>query len=463
MSTPRRIQIDTNPEAGKLPPQAPEFEAAVLGAAIMFKEARVTAMAIVHPEALYVHAHQLIWKAIASLDQAGDPVDLLTVVQRLRQHDTLGMAGGVVYISELTNKVSSGAHVEYHCRIIMQQWARRELITIASETSHNAYDDQTDVFDAMERAEHRQLAMTQLITRKPAQSIGEVAREHVENLDKPPTPKHSTGIKALNDALGGGWGRDDLHIIAGRPAMGKTSAAFSMIYAACEEGHPTALFSLELGKEKTNARFVSIGTGIPIPVLLKGVFAPTQVKTIHEHLPKYSKMPLQVNFATGITLGEIRSEVARMVKHHGITAVYIDQLNWITPPKGEKDRVAALTRGLKMIAAEFHIPVIVLHQLSRSVTGRPDKRPELTDLRDSGAAEQDAQVVIFVHRAEYYNITEDEWGSTVGRGDLIIAKNSNGPTTNVRVRFDAYCARFRDENTTGDMFDQPKEDEDLPF
>lgn len=147
-----------------------------------------------------------------------------------------------------------------------------------------------------------------------------------------------------------------------------------------------------------------------------------------------------------------------MVKRHGITALYIDQLNWITPPKNAKDRVAEITRGLKHIANEFDIPVIVLHQLSRGVTGRPDKRPELTDLRDSGAAEQDAQVVIFVHRPEYYNITEDEHGTTVGRGDLIIAKNSNGPTESVRVRFDAYCARFRDNDS-----EPVAETDEMPF
>jgi replicative DNA helicase len=449
-------------EAGKAPPQAPEFEQAVLGAALMFKDARVNALAIVQPESFYVHAHRLIWEAVVGLDAKNEPVDILTVTQRMRQLGTLDVAGGPHYISKLTNNVAGSGHVEYHCRIILQQWARRELITIATGTCSMAYDDGSDVFDAIDQTEAKQLAMAQLITRRPAQSIGEVAREHVENLDKPVIPRHSTGIKALDEALAGGWGRGDLTIIAGRPAMGKTSAAFSMIYAACEAKHPTALFSLELGKEKTNARFVSMGTGIPIPVLLKGEFTPGQIKSIHEHLPKYSGMPLQVNFATGITLVEIRSEVARMVKHHGITAVYIDQLNWITPPKGEKDRVAALTRGLKMIANEFDIPVIVLHQLSRSVTGRPDKRPELTDLRDSGAAEQDAQVVIFVHRAEYYNILDDEYGSTVGRGDLIIAKNSNGPTTNVRVRFDAYCARFRDEATQADAFAGPT-DEPMPF
>ncbi len=443
-------------------PSAPEVERAVVGAVLLDRGAIIEVAGTLKPEHFHHASNRAVYQAAYDLHEEGHPVDTLTVLDRMRKSNTLHIVGGVYDLSKYSTEMASTAHIQHHAHIVMQYWVSREVVRISQESAREGMDPENDAFDVADLAERRIQTMIEQIARKTGEAIGEVAREHVENLDKPVIPRHSTGIKALDEALAGGWGRGDLTIIAGRPAMGKTSAAFSMIYAACEAKHPTALFSLELGKEKTNARFVSMGTGIPIPVLLKGEFTPGQIKSIHEHLPKYSGMPMQVNFATGITLGEIRSEVARMVKHHGITAVYIDQLNWITPPKGEKDRVAALTRGLKMIANEFDIPVIVLHQLSRSVTGRPDKRPELTDLRDSGAAEQDAQVVIFVHRAEYYNITEDEYGSTVGRGDLIIAKNSNGPTTNVRVRFDAYCARFRDDTSTGQSFAGPT-DEPMPF
>lgn len=444
-------------------PQAPEFEQAVLGVCLQFPEGRIEALSILRPECFYVAAHKMIFEAILSLDSAGEPVDVITVVQRLRQRGTLDIAGGAVYVSGLINGVSGSKHVEYHSRIIVQQWARREMIQIAGDTARSAYSDEADVFDVMADAETRHLAMAEQITRKPSETIEAVAKEHLESLNHPPVKRHSTGFRDLDKAIGGGWGSDDLIILAGRPAMGKTSAAFSMIYESCKAGHPTALFSLELGKEKMNARFVSIGTGIPIPVLLEGKLTTKQVQQVHEHFPGYSKMPLHCNFATGITIPEIRSQVARLKRRQGITAVYIDQLNWITAPKGEKDRVGAITRGLKHIAMEFQLPVIVLHQLSRGVTGRPDKRPELTDLRESGAAEQDAQLVVFVHRPEYYNITEDENGSTVGRGDLIIAKNSNGPTTSVRVRFDAYCARFRDNDAEGAGAPPTAEEEEIPF
>jgi replicative DNA helicase len=438
---------------------APEVERAVIGAVLMDRTAIVEVAGLLRPEHFHVGANRAVYQAAYDLHNEGHVVDSLTVLDRMRRTDTLHVVGTAYELSRYTTTMASSAHVTHHAHIVLQYWVQREVVRISEESVKDGQNLDMDPFEVADLAERRIQSLIENVARKTGQSIGEVAKEHLDGLDNPPIKRHSTGLRDLDKALGGGWTRGDLVIIAARPAMGKTSAAFSMISNSCNDGHPTALFSLELGKVKTNARFVSIGTGIPIPVLLSGKFSTAQIKTIHEHYPKYSAMPLQVNFSTGITIPEIRSEAARMVKRHGITALYIDQLNWITPPKNAKDRVAEITRGLKHIANEFDIPVIVLHQLSRGVTGRPDKRPELTDLRDSGAAEQDAQVVIFVHRPEYYNITEDEHGTTVGRGDLIIAKNSNGPTETVRVRFDAYCARFRDN----DSEPVAETDEPLPF
>jgi replicative DNA helicase len=453
------------------PPNAPELEQAVLGAVLIDPDALVLVMGFLRAEHFYNPSHRSIYGACEALFSAGPPAELLTVVQQLRKMGELAAAGGPQYLAELTNKVASGANVEVHARIVMQEWARREVMRIGKEAAAKAQDEREDVFDAMDATEAAYMAIQQAVSIKAGESIAELATEFLRDLDKPKPQRHSTGLRDLDKALGGGWSGGDLILIAGRPAMGKTSAAFSMVYNSAQAGHASGLFSLELGREKTNARLVSIGTGIPVPVILAGGYGVDNLKRIHEHHVSYVKMPVQVNFATGIGIAELRSEVSRMKKAASITALFIDQLNWIRAPKGEKDPVGAVTRALKNIAMEHNIPVVCLHQLSRAVETRGgDKRPQLTDLRDSGAAEQDAQVVIFVHRPEYYGVTDDNEGSTVGRADLIIAKNSNGPTGSVRVRFDAHCARFRDNDFEPPEFAQPvptpqpvEADEDLPF
>ncbi len=469
MSGKRDHLLYTALEAGKMPPQAPELEQAVLGAVMIDQDALVVVMGFLRHEQFYVHAHQLVFRAIEALWTDGKPVDILTVTMQLRKAGDLDTVGGPFFIGQLTNKVASGANVEAHARGIMEEWARREVIRIGHEAAFKAQDEREDVFDAIEATESAYMAIQQAVSIKSGESIGDVATEFLRDIDKPKPKRHSTGLRDLDKALGGGWSNCDLIIIAGRPAMGKTSAAFSMLYNSASAGHPCGLFSLELGREKTNARLISIGTGIPVPAILAGSYAPDHMQRIHEHHARYVKLPVQVNFATGIGLAELKSEAYRMKKAENISALFIDQLNWVRAAKGEKDPVGAITRALKHLAVALDIPIICLHQLSRAVETRGgDKRPQLTDLRDSGAAEQDAQVVIFVPRPEYYGVTDDTQGSTVGRADLIIAKNSNGPTDTVRVRFDAHCARFRDDEFEAPEFKAPKAEtvgteEPLPF
>jgi replicative DNA helicase len=403
-------------------------------------------------EHMYVPAHRQLWAACLALYERGEAIDMLTVKHELIRRGELEAVGGPFYISQLTNKVASSANVEWHGRIIVQYWVQREVIRIGAEAMRDGYDNTEDAFDLAERTSVMVDKMMEEVARKSSTTLGAVAEEQLGNMDKEKKPVHSTGFERLDNALGGGWSDGDLVIIAGRPGMGKSSFAFSSLLASAQRGHPCAVFSLELGEVKTNARLLSIYTGIPLHKILSGTEPRGKLNTddlakIHATHTAFAKLPIYPNFNNGLTISELRSEVGRMVRRYGITAVYIDQLTWITAPERVKDPVGAITRGCKRIALEFDIPIILLHQLSRAVTARKgDNRPELTDLRDSGAAEQDAQVVVFPHRPEYYGTGSDEGGDTKGRADIIIAKNTNGPLDTVALYFDAQCTAFRDSD-----------------
>lgn len=462
---------------GKLPPQATEFEVCVLGAALLDYRA-MSDVGFLKPEHFYVNAHNIIWKACLDMYDKGEPIDLTTMCHYLKKRSELDVVGGAFYLASLTGKMASARNIEFHARIIVQEFVAREVIKHSADSMREGYDESEDAFDLADRAEKRVADLIQEVAVKTSTTLGSVAEEQLENLDKPKKEVHSTGFEKLDKKLGGGWSDGDLIIIAGRPGMGKSSFAFSSLLASAKRGHPCALFSLELGEAKTNSRLVSIDTGIPLHRILsgageKGLLTPDDIARMHAKHAEFSKLPVYTNFNNGLTMPELRSEARRMVKRYGITALFIDQLTWVTAPKGVKDPVGAITRGCKQLALELDIPIILLHQLSRALTARKgDNRPELTDLRDSGAAEQDAQVVVFPHRPEYYGAGEDELGSTKGRADIIIAKNTNGETGMVSLYFDAPCTAFRDDdpnlftytahpdNRTTATKDEPS---DLPF
>jgi replicative DNA helicase len=460
----RQPILDTS--EGKIPPQAPELEQAVLGAILLDYRA-IEELPRLKAEHFYVDAHQRIYAAAAKIYEESRPVDLLTVAQELKRSGEMDIVGGPFYLSQLTNGVSSTRHIAEHAMIVIQYFMAREVIRVSQAAVMDGYDPTNDAFEIAESAERHISELMEEVARKSSVTIGDVAAEQMAAMDSPAVTTRTTGFERLDKALNGGYSYGDLIIIAGRPAMGKTSAAFSGMYHAAAQGNPTALFSLELGEVKTNARLISIGTGIPVTIILANKYSPDQLKKLHEHHATYSKMPLYTNFATGLSIGELRSEIGRMKRRYGITAAYIDQLTWVQAPKKE-DHVSAVTMACKKMAVEFNMPIILLHQLSRDVTKRKDSgmKPELTDLRDSGSAEQNAQVVIFAHRPEYYAIHSDDEGPTAGRADLIIAKNSNGPLGLARLRFDGPCTAFRED----DLFSQPPpktesntNDEPLPF
>lgn len=444
--------IDTSLEMGKLPPQAPELEQCVLGAALLDYRAMAD-VGFLKPDHFYVDAHKRIWTACVAMYEKGDPIDLVTMCHYLKRSGELDIIGGPFYLAQLTGKMASSRNIEFHARIIVQEFVGREVIHHSADSMRDAYDTTSDPFDVAEKAERLVAEMIQEVAVKSSTTMGDVAEEQLANMDKPKKEVHSTGFEKLDRALGGGWSDGDLIIIAGRPGMGKTSFVFSSVLASAKRGNACALFSLELGESKTNARMVSIDTGIPLHRILsgsgaKGLLTPDDIARMHAAHAAFAKLPVYTNFNNGLSIAELDSEIGRLVRRKGITAAFIDQLTWVNAPERVKDPVAAITRGCKRIALKYDIPIILLHQLSRAVTARKnsDNKPELTDLRDSGAAEQDAQAVIFPHRPEYYGTGDDELGSTKGRADIIIAKNTNGPLDTVSLYFDAPCTAFRDED-----------------
>lgn len=446
------------PYEGQLPPHAAEIEVAVLGAALLDYRAIPEVAGFLRPEHFYTPAHKTIWATCLRMYEASEPVDILTVFKHLKGRGQAEGVGGAVYLSELTGKMASARNIEYHSRIIVQEFIAREMIRIGADAMKDAYAGTDESFDLAAATEKLISELLQETAVKSSVKLGEVAAEQLENMDKENAVKfHPTGWDKLDKNLGGGYQGGDLVIIAGRPGMGKTSAAFSGCLFGAQQGAPTALFSLELGEVKTNARMVSINTGVPLTKVLAGASSmePHELQKIQEFHAAYAGLPIYTNFNTGLTVPEIRSEIGRMKRRYSITAAYIDQLNWVNVKEKTQDRVGYITRGVKMIAQEFDIPIILLHQLSRGLLSRGgDKRPELQDLRDSGAAEQDAQVVIFTHRPEYYNIREDEEGDTKGKAQLIVAKNSNGHLSTTNLYFDAPCAAYRNSKPT---------DQGLPF
>lgn len=436
-------------EVGKLPPQEPELEQAVLGAALLESNA-VDELGFLKAEHFYVIAHQMIWSALLATVERGAKPDLGLVVHELKQRGELDIVGGAFYVSSLTNKVASAANAEHYARIIVQCWMLREYIAESQKVTQAAYEPGTDVFDLADAHAKRIDDIMELTRQKPTISLGELARTELERMDTPDVTRHPTGYRGLDDLLGGGWPAE-LIVVSARPGQGKTSFLFaSLILAAMSGARPAQVFQLELSRRVANNRGIAAFSGLSLAELM----IKKDPQRVHELHDEFSKLPVFYNFSP-VGIPEIRRECFRQKRLHKIGAVFIDQANWITVPQQRvpQEEHKMITRGLKRLALDLELPVILLHQMNREVVGRNSHRPRLTDLKGAGAYEEDAGVVIFPHRPEYYGETEDEYGMCAGRADIIVAKNSNGPLGVVHLRFDAPAARFVDD--WGEPFSPP--------
>lgn len=444
---------DISESLGKLPPQALDLEEAVLGALMLEKNALNAVVEFLKPEHFYVEAHKEIYTAIIELFKSSEPVDMRTVVNQLRKHGKLELVNGAYYIAELTSKVSSAANIEYHARVIIEMAIKRELIQIASQIHHNAYEDTTDVFELLDKTEQSIFEISDSNLRKNydnmrnlmARAIQElqVLKEHKDGLTGVPS-----GFTAL-DRVTSGWQKSDLVIIAARPGMGKTAFVVSALRnAAVDFKIPVAIFSLEMASIQLVNRMISAEAELESEKIKKGNLADHEWKQLVHKTAKLTTAPIFIDDTPALSILELRAKCRRLKAEHGVQLVVIDYLQLMKGDQGgnREQEIASISRALKGIAKELNVPVLALSQLSRGVETRGgDKRPQLSDLRESGSIEQDADIVMFLYRPEYYKITVDEDGMpTQGVGEVIIAKHRNGSTDNVKLKFIGKYTKFAD-------------------
>lgn len=444
-------------EKGKLPPQAVELEEAVLGAMLIDKKGVDEVIDILQAEAFYKRAHQLIFESIFELFEASEPIDLLTVSNDLRKKGKLEQAGGNPYLVQLTQKIASSAHIEFHARIILQKHIQRSLIRISNEIIENSYKDSIDVFDLLDEAESKLYDVTQGNIKKSsetAQSLVVQAKRRIEDISKREGLSGiSTGFEKL-DQLTSGWQPSDLVIIAARPGMGKTALTLSMARnIAVLKQIPVAFFSLEMSSVQLITRLISAETGLSSEKLRTGKLADHEWEQLNVKVSDLEKAPLYIDDTPSLSIFDLRAKARRLASQHGIKLIFIDYLQLMTAATSSKtgnreQEISTISRNLKALAKELDLPVIALSQLSRAVETRGGtKRPLLSDLRESGAIEQDADIVSFIYRPEYYGIDEwddEERSPSTGQAEFIVAKHRNGGLDNIRMKFIGSLGKFED-------------------
>lgn len=450
-------------EIGKLPPQAVDMEEAVLGALMLEKDALTTVIDILQPSSFYKEAHSRIFGAIQTLFQRSEPIDILTVTNELKRTGELEIAGGAYYITQLTNRVASSANVEFHARIIAQKYIQRELIRISSDTIKNAYEDTADVFDLLDTAERDLFSVVEGNIRKNYDKMSTLIGQAIQQIETARNQKSGvtgvpSGFTAL-DRITSGWQPSDLVILAARPAMGKTAFVLTLARnAAVEFNKPIAVFSLEMSSLQLVQRLIASESELSSEKLRKGTLEDHEFQQLHSKIGRLAEAPLFIDDTPALSVFELRAKARRLKAQHDISILIIDYLQLMTVGGDHKgssgnreQEISTISRSLKSIAKELNIPVIALSQLSRQVEARGgDKRPQLSDLRESGAIEQDADMVLFIHRPEYYGFTVDaEGNSTNGLAEIIIAKHRNGAVGSVNLRFVDRLAKFLDMDLPG--------------
>ncbi len=456
-------ESQVNETMGKLPPQDLELEATVLGALMLEKDAYSQVSDILSPQCFYDSANSLIYNAISSLGTNQRPIDMLTVAEQLRNEGTLEEIGGLPRITELTSRVNSAANIEYHARIIQQKYLARELISFATQIEEFAFDDAIDVLDLMQEAEGKLFEISRNTLKRDVIQIDPVISQaiaRIEEASKQPNGFSGlqTGFYAL-DKITSGWQNGDLIIIAARPAMGKTALVLSMIKnMAVDYNTPVALFSLEMPNLQIVNRLISNVCSLEGEKIKNGQLSALEWSNLMTRVKSLYSAPIYVDDNAALSIFELRTKARRLVREHGVKLIVIDYLQLMNATGmkfgSREQEVSNISRSLKQLAKELGIPIIALSQLNRSVEQRGDdkqkggKRPQLSDLRESGAIEQDADIVCFIHRPEYYYKSgEDAEGNDIrGQAEFIIAKHRSGATDTVLLRFVNRYARFENWN-----------------
>ncbi len=449
-----RTLISNFPDLGRVPPQAIDMEEAVLGAIMLEKEAIITVLDILKPESFYKDVHQKIYQAILSLNNRELPVDLYTVTEELRATDELEDVGGPVYLTQLTSKVVSAAHVEFHAKIVAQKFIQRELIRVTSEIQGKAFDDSNDINELLDFSENELFQIAEGNIKKEVAPLNLVLKEAVHEIEEASKREDAlvgvpSGFTKL-DRLTSGWQKSDLIIVAARPSMGKTAFALTMARnMAVDHKKSVAVFSLEMSAVQLVNRLIVAETELPSNRIKNGRLKEDEWRQLEAKIKTLEDASIYIDDTPAISVFELRAKCRRLSAQHKLDIAIVDYLQLMSGPKDTGSReqeVSNISRSLKSISKELNVPIIALSQLNRSVEVRGgNKRPQLSDLRESGAIEQDADMVLFIHRPEKYGFTtlENDMPSK-GIAEIILAKNRNGPVDDVMLRFREERAQFVD-------------------
>lgn len=453
---------------GKVPPQAKDLEEAVLGAIMIEKNAFDVVIEILKPECFYVEANQRIFRAMQGLQQKNSPIDLLTVVEELKFREELDLTGGPFYVTKLTNSVVSSANIEAHARIVLQKFIQRELIRISGEIIGDAYEDSTDVFDLLDDAETKLFEITNNHLRKDYASIDTVLVKTIQRIEDLRTRQDEiTGVPtgfSILDHITYGWQPSDLIVLAARPSVGKTAFALNLARnAALHPTKPTTVgfFSLEMSAGQLVQRILSAESEIWLEKIARGRLEEHEMKQLYKKgIERLASAPIHIDDSAALNIFELRAKCRRLKNKHNVGLIIIDYLQLMSGAgenrnSNREQEISRISRDLKGLAKELHIPIIALSQLSREVEKRKEgnKMPQLSDLRESGAIEQDADMVMFLYRPEYYDITANEMGeSNKGETHVRIAKHRNGQLDTIKLKALLHIQKFIEDD--GDNFNK---------
>ncbi len=440
-------------QTGKLPPRDTDLEEVVLGALMLEKDAYMNVADILTPDAFYDPINAKIYEAISTLGLNQRPIDMMTVTEQLRKNGTLEEVGGAVHVTELTARVYSAANVEYHAKIVSQKYLARRLISFASKVEADAFDESNDVDDLLQEAEGQLFDISQTHLKREVTQIDPVLNLALEQIQT--AANTQTGLSGLQtgyrelDRMTSGWQNSDLIIIAARPAMGKTAFVLSMAKnMAIDYNIPVAIFTLEMANVQLVKRLLSNIADLEGEKIKSGQLSPEEWDRLNSRSRAAYSAPLYLDETAGLSITELRTKARRLVRERGVRMIMIDYLQLMNATGlklgSREQEVSTISRSLKALAKELDIPIIALSQLNRSTETREDKRPVLSDLRESGAIEQDADIVCFIHREEYYTKSgEDKEGNDIrGKAELIVAKHRSGGVGTVPLKFVGKYARF---------------------
>ena len=442
-------------DLGKAPPQALDVEEIVLGALLLEPNIAPDVLDMLVPECFYKEAHRKVFIAVSALAKRHNPIDIFTVADELKKSNDLEEVGGAFFLGQLSSRIGAATHIDYHVKILLQKYIQRELITISYEVQKNSFDDSIPVDDLLDDAQQKMFTLADRNMKKETQSISDVINEAIGDIED--NQKRSDGLSGVASGYTGidrvtlGWQKSDLIILAARPSVGKTAFVLTMARnMSVNYNIPVAFFSLEMSSIQLVKRLMIGETGLPSDKIRGGrKLESHEWVQLNERLKDLSKAPLYIDDTPSLSIYEFRSKARRLVNTAGVKMIVIDYLQLMTGPpelRGMREQeVSMISRSLKAIAKELSIPIIALSQLSRAVETRGGaKRPQLSDLRESGAIEQDADLVLFIHRPDYYGMNEDP--AMQGVAEIIIAKHRNGEVTDVKMKFRASEAKFVDMN-----------------